>query len=75
VNLKRFIQLCGVVITIGSLWLIYGFVLSKAWFGVMIALFVAAAGLKAAIEPDVVRFGAPADKRSRFGPDSTDSDT
>ena len=42
---------------LGSLSLIYGFVLSKAWFGVMIALFIAAAGLKAAMEPDIVRFG------------------
>ena len=59
-NLKRFIQLCGVVITIGSLWLIYGFVLSEAWFGVMIALFVAAAGLKGGtgLTLDVSRFRA-----------------
>ena len=74
-NLKRFIQLCGVVITIGSLWLIYGFVLSEAWFGVMIALFVAAAGLKAAIEPDVVRFGAPENERTRLGSPPQDPDT
>ena len=66
-NLKQFIRFCGVAITIGSLWLIYGFILSKAWFGVMIALFVAAAGLKAAIEPDVVRFGAPENERTRLG--------
>ena len=74
-NLKRFIQLCGVVITLGSLWLIYGFVLSQAWFGVMIALFVAAAGLKAAIEPDVVRFGAPENNRTQRGSRPQDLDT
>jgi len=73
VNLKRFIQLCGIAVTLGSLWLIYAFVLSEAWFGVMIALFVAAAGLKATFEPDVIRFGkAPDadDKRSKSESDS-----
>lgn len=62
-NLSRFIQFCGIAVTIGSLSLIYGFILSKAWFGVMIALFIAAAGLKAAVQPDIVRFGkAPEDE-------------
>ena len=74
-NKELLSQLCGVVITIGSLWLIYGFVLSEAWFGVMIALFVAAAGLKAAIEPDIVRFGAPENERTRLGSGPQDSDT
>jgi hypothetical protein len=71
VNLKRLIQLCGVVVTLGSIWLIYAFVLSEAWFGVMIALFVGAAGLKATFEPDVIRFGkAPEDDmRSRASSD------
>ncbi len=61
-NLSRFIRFCGIVVTIGSLSLIYGFILSKAWFGVMIALFIAAAGLKAAVQPDIVRFGKAADE-------------
>jgi hypothetical protein len=69
VNLKRFIQICGIAVTLGSLWLIYAFILSEAWFGVMIALFVAAAGLKATFEPDIIRFGKQPDaedKRSKF---------
>lgn len=67
-NLKRFIRLCGLVVTLGSIWLIYAFVLSEAWFGVMIALFVGAAGLKATFEPDVIRFGKqPEDDRLSQG--------
>ena len=66
-NMKRLIQLAGLLLTLASLWLIYAFVLSQAWFGVMIALFVIAVGLKATLQPDIIRFGkAPdGDERSR----------
>ena len=64
------------MVTLGSIWLIYGFVLSEAWFGVMIALFVAAAGLKATFEPDIVRFGKEPenDQRSRAASQNPDTD-
>ena len=73
-NVKRLIQLCGVVTTLGSIWLIYAFVLSAAWFGVMIALFMVAAGLKATFEPDIIRFGKAAedDKRSQAASQNLD---
>ena len=66
-NMKRLIQLAGLLLTLASLWLIYAFILSQAWFGVMIALFVIAVGLKATLQPDIIRFGrAPDDdERSR----------
>ena len=71
----RLIQLVGLVVTLGSLWLIYGFVLSQAWFGVMIALFVVAVGLKATLQPDIIRFGkAPdVDERSRYDSDTPEN--
>ena len=62
-TLNQFVQLCGVAVTVFCLWLIYAFILSEAWFGVGLAVFVAMAGVKVIFEPHVVtRKEIPGDK-------------
>ncbi|NKC16081.1 MAG: hypothetical protein GKR94_28925 [Gammaproteobacteria bacterium] len=51
-NMRRFKQLCGIVITSVSIGLIYVFIRSEAWFGVMIGLFLGAVGIQAIAQPE-----------------------
>ncbi len=45
-------RLCGIVAVVTSLVLIVAFVLSEAWFGVLLSLFVAVVGMQIVLQPD-----------------------
>jgi hypothetical protein len=54
VNLKQFVRLCGIVVTLFSVSVAYGFILSDAWFGVGLMVFLGMVGVKVIVEPELV---------------------
>ncbi len=56
-------RICGIVAVVTSLALIVAFVLSEAWFGVLLALFVGVVGMQIVMQPDeMLRAGGDDDE-------------
>ena len=62
VNRTRLKRLCGLTVVLVSLALMVLFALSKAWFGVVLCLFVGLVGAQIMFQPDaLLRMGGPED--------------
>ena len=61
-NRTRLKQLCGIAVVLVSIILMIAFAMSKAWFGVVLCLFVGVVGAQVVFQPDaLLRMGGPED--------------